>query len=630
MCGICGILQFDSSNRPVDTALLDRMNFTLRHRGPDSDGVYISPSKNIGLGFRRLAIVDLSPAGNQPMCNEDGTIWVVFNGEIYNHAKLRPALETAGHRYKSRSDTETIIHAYEEYGPRFVEKLEGMFAIALWDSRKNLLYLYRDRVGIKPLYYTAINNRIVFASEIKAILEDTHIVREVNDNALSHYFTFIATPAPQTLFKHILKLEPAHYLSIDTRGNISKQRYWSPLQSVNGEDVTDERYCVKQIRELLEESIEKRMMSDVPFGVFLSGGVDSSINVALMSKLMNRPVDTFSVALEGQDEVNEFSYARQVAGIFKTNHHEIVINDQDFIDLFPKVIYHHDEPLADPVSFPLYYVSKLARDNGTIVVQVGEGSDELFCGYSLYARVLQARSRFGFVKNFPDSLRSGGYALLKPFLKSAKVDHRQNYIKNLLKGREIFLGGAVSFDDEEKRSLLQTEAISSATLVDESFSEVSVGDYSTKMIYWELQQRLPELLLMRVDKMTMATSVEARVPFLDHKLVEFSMKIPWTMKVKNGTTKYILKKAAEGLIPKNIIERKKIGFTGSGKNMLTKRILEFAKPYLFDYRDPYTDQNYIRNLVGEYERTGINYTTQILCLLNFKMWHKFWIAGEKL
>lgn len=630
MCGICGILHFEGNTHPVDEQLLRRMTEKIRHRGPDSDGIYVSPKQNLGLGFRRLAIVDLSPAGNQPMCNEDGTVWIIFNGEIYNHAKLRPALEAAGHRYKSRSDTETLIHAYEEYGPQFVQKLEGMFAIALWDEKKQKLFLFRDRIGIKPVYYTQSNNRLLFGSEIKAILEDPSIRREVDETALSHYFTFIATPAPQTLFKGIKKLEAGHYLEVSPNGSINKQQYWNVFQPVDGEDVQSEEYCSRRIIELLRESIEKRMMSDVPFGVFLSGGIDSSTNVALMSQLMTRPVDTFSVAIEGQEKVNEFSYARQIAKLFKTNHHEIIINDDDFIRLFPQVIYHHDEPLADPVSFPLYYVSKLARDNGTIVVQVGEGSDEQFCGYTLYKRILRLQEQFRFIRSMPQALRSTSYAMLSTLLKSLRVDYRQNYIKNFLSNGEPFLGGATAFDDGEKSKLLTTAAIPSSMLVDESYRAVPGDDYSTKMIYWELKNRLPELLLMRVDKMTMATSVEARVPFLDHKLVEFSLKIPWQLKIKNGETKYILKKAVEGVIPRNIIYRKKIGFAGSGKNMLTKKILEYAKPYLFDYEDPYTDTAYIRDLVGEYEKRGINYSTQIWSLINFKMWHKSWIAGETL
>ncbi|MGA7160609.1 MAG: asparagine synthase (glutamine-hydrolyzing) [Bacteroidota bacterium] len=630
MCGICGILHFNGNSRPVDENLIRKMTEKIRHRGPDSDGTYISSQKNLGFGFRRLAIVDLSPAGNQPMCNEDGTVWIMLNGEIYNHAKLRPALEAAGHRYKSRSDTETLLHAYEEYGPQFVQKLEGMFAIALWDSKKQKLFLFRDRIGIKPLYYTLANNRLLFASEIKAILEDPSIQREVDETALSHYFTFIATPAPQTLFKGVKKLEAGHFLEIGLNGTLDNQEYWNVFQPVDGEEVNNEEYCSKRIIELLRESIEKRMMSDVPFGVFLSGGIDSSTNVALMSQLMNRPVDTFSVAIDGQENVNEFLYARQIAKEFKTNHHEIVINDDDFINLFPSVIYHHDEPLADPVSFPLYYVSKLARDNGTIVVQVGEGSDEQFCGYTLYKRIIRLQEQFRLIRSMPESIRSTSYTLLSTLLKSLRVDYRQNYIKNFLTAKEPFLGGAIAFDDSEKTKLLNTYAFPSGALVDESFRAVPGGDYSTKMIYWELKNRLPELLLMRVDKMTMATSVEARVPFLDHKLVEFSMKIPWQLKIKNGETKYILKKAVEGLIPRNIIYRKKIGFAGSGRNMLTKKILDYAKPYLFEHDDPYTDKTYIRNLINEYERTRINYSTQIWSLINFKMWHKFWIAGEEI
>jgi asparagine synthase (glutamine-hydrolysing) len=630
MCGICGILHFNNSAQRVDERLLRSMMEKIVHRGPDSDGIYVSPAKNLGFGFRRLAIVDLSAAGNQPMCNEDQTVWMVYNGEVYNHEKLRPELEKRGHRYKSRSDTETLIHAYEEYGIDFVQKLEGMFAIALWDSHKQKLFLIRDRIGIKPLYYSITPHRLVFGSEIKAILQDNSITPAVDEIALSHYFTFIASPAPRTLFNGISKLEAGHFLEIDIDGSITRRQYWDVFNAWNPKEVIHEDECARRIRELLSAAIEKRMMSDVPFGVFLSGGIDSSANVALMSQFMDRPVDTFSVALKGQERVNELSYAQQISRQFKTNHREIVIDDDDFIRLFPRIIYHHDEPLADPVSFPLYYVSKLARDNGTIVVQVGEGSDEQFCGYTLYKRILNLRHRFNFIRSLPGAIRSASYSILTPLLRSMRLDYRQNFIKNFLLANEAFLGGAVAFDDEEKSRLLRIVPHSSSSLVDDFYCEVPGSDYSTKMIAWEFKHRLPELLLMRVDKMTMATSVEARVPFLDHKLVEYSMNIPWHLKIKNGETKYILKKAVEGLLPDNIIHRKKIGFAGSGQNMLTPKILAYAKPYLLEYDDPYTNRAYISDLVYEYERTGINYSMELWALINFKMWHKLWIAGEQL
>lgn len=635
MCGICGTYRFDG--RDVDESLLVAMSNIIAHRGPDASGTYVSRNRRVGFGFRRLAIVDLSPAGNQPMSNEDGSVWIVYNGEIYNHLKIRKDLEARGHKYKSRSDTETVIHAYEEYGEQFVHKLEGMFAIALWDEKKERLLLYRDRIGIKPLYYNISENQLIFGSEIKAILRHPAVKREVNEIALYHYLTFINTPVPHTMFKNIFKLESGHYLVVDRHGNIANNEYWDATVQKGDEDYDSEEYCKRRIRELLTEAVEKRMMSDVPFGVFLSGGIDSSTNVALMSQLMTRPVDTFSVAIEGQPEFNEFQYARQIRDLFKTNHHEIVITSDTFLEFFPKMVYHQDEPLADPVCVPLYYVAKLARDNGTIVVQVGEGSDEQFCGYNSYAQVLKLHYRFGSLQKLPKVVTRSLYRSLVPLLAAQKKDYRQNILKNLLYGDELFWGNAIAFYETEKHKLLskdfahRLDGQRSFDIVNTYFNKITSAkdaDYAEKMIYWEFKNRLPELLLMRVDKMTMATSVEARVPFLDHKLVEFTMNIPWTLKIRNGETKYILKKAVEGLIPDNIIYRKKIGFTGSSKNMLTGKIYQFAKGVLLNGNDSYFSREYVSRLLDEYERKGINYSMQIWCLLNFKLWYEYWIEGE--
>jgi asparagine synthase (glutamine-hydrolysing) len=637
MCGICGVLNVASSTRVVDEEILKRMTDVLIHRGPDDSGMYVSPDKKIGFGFRRLSIIDLSPAGHQPMCNEKGDIWIMLNGEIYNHLTLRKILEKK-HTYRSRSDTETLIHAYEEYGERFIDAVDGMFAIALWDEKKKKLLLYRDRIGKKPIYYTFKNGKFLFASEIKSLLVNPDLTPQVNEIGLYHYFTFLHTPVPYTLFHGINKLEPGNYIVVDKNGNISRYEYWDAIVPKGKEPYNDENYCIDQIRDLLLRAIEKRMMSDVPFGVFLSGGIDSSTNVALMSKLMTRPVDTFTVAIKGQDDVNEMQYARQIVKEFKANPHEIIIDDNDFMNLIPLVIYHQDEPLADPVCFPLYYVSKLARDNGTIVIQVGEGSDEQFLGYGNFLRILKLYYKYGSLKKLPKLVKRSLYKILIPFLIAQKVDYRQNIIRNLLYDDELFWGNAIAFYEHQKELLFNTsfrnemKSLNSFDLVFKAFYKLQSKkdpDYAEKMIYWEFKNRLPELLLMRVDKMTMATSVEARVPFLDYNLVEFSMNIPWNLKVKNNETKNILKKAVEGIIPNNIIYRKKIGFTGSSKNMLTNKIYKFSKDVLLNYKYPYLNKEYIKDLLYEYENSGINYTPHIWCLLNFVLWHEYWIKGNK-
>src|SRR5262245_57920960 len=372
------------------------MRDTMTHRGPDDAGTYMSPDGRVGLGHRRLSIVDLSAAGRQPMSNEDGSVWITFNGEIYNHASLRAALERKGHTYRSRTDTETLLHLYEEEGPDFVRQLEGMFAIGLWDARKGELLLVRDRLGIKPLYYAVLPGTVLFGSEIKAILAHPRVSRRIDLAAFYHYLTFIAAPAPRTLFQGVHKIPPATRVTIDRKGGIRSDTYWDPLDALpeNGVPGADEESCAKRIRDLLGQAIEKRMMADVPCGFFLSGGLGSSANVALMARLMDRPVRTYSVGFKDHPSYNEFDYARKVANLFKTEHHEVQIGSRDLLDFMPGLIFHQDEPIADWVCVPLHYVAKLARSTGTIVVQVGEGSDEQFFGYEHYLLTYRRQKQY--------------------------------------------------------------------------------------------------------------------------------------------------------------------------------------------------------------------------------------------
>jgi asparagine synthase (glutamine-hydrolysing) len=392
MCGIAGIFNYSQTPNLVSSELIRQMTDEIAHRGPDDDGVYISPNAMLGLGFRRLAIVDLSPAGHQPMATRDGSIWIIFNGEIYNHLAIRAELEAKGYEYTSRSDTETILYAYQEWGIECVKKFYGMFGIALWDSRKEELYLIRDRIGVKPLYYTFQNGALYFASETKAIFKNPNVRKALNPQGFYDYLTFGITPPNKTMFKDVFKLEAGHYAVITKKGEMRKTPYWDlnhHTETFPNEKFSSEAFCVENIRRLLRDSIKLRMMSDVPFGVMLSGGIDSSLNVALMSELMSRPVDTFTVGFSDLQKYNELGYARQIADQFETNHHEVLITEADAINFLPKMIWHQDEPNADPVCVPLYFVSKLCRDSGTIVAQVGEGSDESFSGYKSYLQALQ-------------------------------------------------------------------------------------------------------------------------------------------------------------------------------------------------------------------------------------------------
>jgi asparagine synthase (glutamine-hydrolysing) len=657
MCGICGIYEYGVSQGGVAESLVARMRDTMSHRGPDDAGVYVTEDRRIGLGNRRLAIVDLSPAGHNPMPNEDGRVWITFNGEIYNHESLRPALEAKGHRYRSRTDTETIIHLYEERGLDFVQEIEGDFAIALWDEDKKRLVLARDRIGVKPLYYTVSDGRLIFASEIKAILEHPSVSRDVDGEALYHYLTFLTTPAPQTLFAGIQKLPAGCTLTCDGRGDVKVTRYWDAISARLDPALSDERAIEEELLRLLSESIKKRMMSDVPFGVFLSGGIDSTANVALMSRLMSQPVRTFTVGFRDNPVYNEIEEARVVAKEFGTDHHEVMISQQELLDFLPDLIFHQDEPIADPVCVPLYYVSKLARETGTKVVQVGEGSDELFCGYPDYASYLNLHDRlWRHMSRLPASLRrpmaSLGGALHRTGLTRLLPKGRKmlpDLLRRLGEGEELFWSGTFVFDEVNKQQLLTPEARSRLRGnggTGNTFSSYSVvradldrlltskpdADQLDRMIYQELKLRLAELLLMRVDKMTMATSVEARVPFLDHKLVEFAMSIPSELKYHEGETKYILKRALKGIIPDRVLQRPKQGFGVPINEWMLDRLGGFVENTLFNSAlrgRKLFDYGFVRRLFNEHRSGRANYAFFLWSLLNLSLWYDQWIDSPR-
>ena len=634
MCGIAGIFNYSQSPNLISDSILKRMTSVIAHRGPDDEGIYISPDRMLGFGFRRLAIIDLSPAGHQPMSNADGSIWIVFNGEIYNHLELRKTLEAKGYRYRSKTDTETILYAYQEYGLDCIEKFYGMFAIAIWDSRKKELVLIRDRIGVKPLYYTFSNGALLFGSEIKSILEHPSLSRTLNTQALYDYLTFYATPPNETMFKGIYKLEAGHYAVINSNGEMKKTQWWDlnhRTESFPKEKFLSEAFCVENLRRLLRESIKLRMMSDVPFGVMLSGGIDSSLNVALMSELMMRPVETFSVGFKDLEKYNELGYARQIATEFKTNHHEILLTEQEAIDFLPEMVWHQDEPNADPVCVPLYFVSKLCRKSGTIVAQVGEGSDEEFSGYTQYLRELWFQKYYDSL--LPESLKALFYQVLR---RVQPLSLLSDYARRSLYQEPTFYSGAVSFTEEQKAELCTTpflhDSHSSARISKayfkrfESLSTPSESaDVLRKMIYAEFKNRLPELLLMRVDKMSMAVSIEARVPFLDHRLVEFAIQIPESLKIKHGVPKYILKKAAEGIIPNNIIYRRKQGFAAPAIEWLRNgKLSPIAEDLVLSsglIKENLFRKKFIKRLFEEHRSGKANRGQQLWSLLVVSLWY---------
>ncbi len=640
MCGITGIWEYGASEGRVTLPLVERMRDTMPHRGPDAVGAKLFDGGRGGFGFRRLAIVDLSPAGNQPMtgcANRD--ILLVFNGEIYNHADLRLGLEQRGHKYHSKTDSETIIHLYEERGPDFVNEIEGDFGIAIWDGEQERLSLYRDRLGVKPLYYLVRDGRVVFASEIKAILAHPDVAPDINEGALSDYLTFLTTPAPDTLFAGIRKLPAGHRLTIDRRGNVAIDQYWDALPRSGQPIRTEAEHCGEILR-LLRASIKKRMMADVPFGVFLSGGVDSSANVALMAELMDRPVDTFTVGFEKHEYLNELEQARRIAAMFKTNHHQVIINEKHLDDFLPDLIFHQDEPIADPVCVPLYYVSKLARDSGTIVVQVGEGSDEIFSGYSNYVRNLLLYENFWrYARRLPRPLRTAASLPFRRFLTAAgKKRHLVELARRLERDEPMFWGGAVVYDETMKSRVLSSRfaatknghsSLAAITPYLERIARAAPdSDFLSRMTYLELKLRLPELLLMRVDKVTMATSVEARVPFLDHELVEYAMSLPRAMKVHGRTGKHILKRALEPILPRDLLYSQKRGFGAPVREWFRTSLGEEYGARLLNssiHRREFFDRDAISMMLNEHRSGSTDWSFHLWALLNLTLWYERWI-----
>ena len=639
MCGICGVWESGAAAGGVEKDLIRRMRDQMQHRGPDDVGELIFDEGRGGLGFRRLSIIDLTAAGHQPMhgCNEQ--LWLVFNGEIYNHALLRKGLEARGHRYASRTDSETILHLYEDHGLDFVQDLEGDYGIALWDAAREQLVLVRDRIGVKPLYYYHQNGRFIFASEIKAILEHPAVTADVDEQSLYHYLTFLTTPAPQTLFKNIWKLPAGHMLVAKRDGTISITQYWDALPPPAIAERNDDEHKSEILR-LLRASITKRMMADVPFGVFLSGGVDSSANVALMSEQMSRPVETFTVGFSDAEYLNELESARRISRQFQTNHHEVIISEKEMQSFLPELVFHQDEPIADPVCVPLYYVSKLARDSGTIVVQVGEGADEIFSGYQNYVRHLRIYEKFWqHAERVPAGIRRALSDVMLPALEAiGKQRQALELLRRLGSDEPLFWGATVIYDETFKGRVLSAElrerfvGLSSLEVVNSYLNYVEAerpqSDFLARMTYLELKLRLPELLLMRVDKITMATSVEARVPFLDHHLVEYAMGLPSSLKVSGTIGKHILKRALEEILPHDLLYERKRGFGAPVREWFRDGLGTWFDSHLLNSpmrKRNFLDYAFVERLLDEHRRGQKDWGFHLWALLNLSLWYERWI-----
>lgn len=581
MCGFAGYRLFH--DRSVDDEVARGLLQVLYHRGPDDEGIWRSPNKRVLLTARRLSIVDISCAGAQPMRDPEGQVILTFNGEIYNYRALRAELQKSGYQFRSQSDTEVVLCAYKAWGIACINRFDGEFAFVIFDQQTNDLYLVRDRMGIKPLYFSLQGDCISFASEIKALWKLPWMVKHISMRGLSHYLTFLATPAPMTLFEGIYKMPAGFYAHVDGKNEVAFSQWYDLLERSRERSIHDDFHkklpTVDALRLLLRDAVHKRMISDVPVGALLSGGLDSSLVVALMREVSE--VNTFTVAFES-DPNEERVWARTVSERYGTHHHELIIGEKEAFSFFERMAYHQDEPLGDVVCIPLYYVSKLARDAGVKVVQVGEGADELFCGYPMYVDYLKMHRSWKLTQQFIPAIARRGLFYAARSLYEA-YPNRQDIIRSWAQNRPLFWGGVRLFSELWKERLF---SISDHGAQDPIMSKIypqfpqdgdsyavadyhrsqfykrcPEGDFFAAMTYIELKHRLPELLLMRTDKMSMAASVEARVPFLDYKLVEHVLKLPMALKYQQGETKYILKKVAAGILPHDTIYRKKVGFS---------------------------------------------------------------------
>ncbi|MBW3003728.1 asparagine synthase (glutamine-hydrolyzing) [Candidatus Woesearchaeota archaeon] len=625
MCGICGF-NWDDKN------LIQRMNSKLEHRGPDDKGHIVT--KGMSLGHRRLSIIDLSTAGRQPMSNEEGSIWIVFNGEIYNYKKIRQNLENK-HKFKSNTDTEVIIHAYEEYGDNCVELFNGAFAFAIWDNRKNHLFMARDRHGIKPFYYYWDGERFIFASEIKAILE-ADVKKEINLDAVYSFLTFRCNSERETMFKNIYKLLPGHQMTYN--GRLFQKKYWQfPKFEKSTGSVT---HFAKLLDSLITDSVKKRLMSDVPLGAYLSGGIDSASIVSMMRKFGGE-VNTFSIGFDNAPQFNELDKARFIAEYFSTDHNEIIVK-VDAIKLLPRIVWHLDEPMADPTAIPVYALSNGTKKHATVVL-TGDGGDEQFGGYEqfkimmLYKRYLQ-KVPLVFRKNLAKLVQKVPPSVFSRFFKYADalgekgIERLSNVVGTNDVG-ESYLNMVSIFDEKEKSEVINnyTGPLNYSAIFSRYFS--NVDDYLYSIIARDTEYMLSEDILMKTDKNTMAHAIEARVPFLDHRITELMARVPSSYKINGTNEKFILKTAMKGKLPGSTLKNKKQRFFVPIDNWFSRELNDFILQKLDQdiiKRKGIFNYNYIEKVLKDFKKSRLYYSRQLWCLLTFELWHDIFINDEKL
>lgn len=626
MCGICGFIDYNEHSG-LSELNLRKMCLNLHHRGPDDEGIFIERGNPLaGLGHRRLSIIDLSASGRQPMSNEDGMIRIVFNGEVYNYAELKAGLEKKGHRFKSHTDTETIIHLYEDYGEKCVGLLRGMFAFAIWDGRKKLLLLARDRLGKKPLIYSYSNSRMCFASEFLALLDSGLLNKEINPEAVDYYLTFGYIPAPLTIYKNIFKLEPAHTLILQNN-NLTIKKYWG-LDYSHKIKISEQDACEETLR-LLRDAVKIRLYSEVPLGAFLSGGIDSSAVVSLMSELSANKVKTFSVGFQEED-YSELAYARKIAQRFGTDHHEFVVKPKA-LEILPLLVQRYGEPYADSSCIPTYYVSWQTRQYVTVALN-GDGGDECFAGYERYQAMLAAEMipqplkavLLGVSRMLPDSANPrDGLRRIKRFIEGMRLPFEKRYVR------------WISIFNEELKARLYTDEYAHIAskaktngLLDYFLKGLRNVDPLDRLLNADVHSYLPNDLLVKVDIASMANSLEARSPFLDHKLMEFAAKLPVEYKMKGFVKKYILKKAIKNMIPKENIQRKKMGFGMPVGEWLRTDLRVFLEETLSSKASlgrGYFKPQAVKTMLGQHILRKKDYSFQLWALLMLELWHKRFI-----
>ncbi len=625
MCGICGIYNYRSGEE-VDKILLGSMAAQIVHRGPDDDGFYLAGS--VGLGIRRLSIIDID-GGHQPMSNEDGSVWIVFNGEIYNFPDLRRELQSQGHIFRTHSDTETVIHAYEEWGVEAFSRLNGIFGFAIWDDHARAVLLVRDHFGVKPLYYYDDGRRLLFSSEIKAILQDTTISRELNLEALDLYLTFRFIPSPYTLLKGINKLSPGHFLSIKANGCETK-RYFNLTPEIPVEQREED--AIEKLRYYLRNAIHRQMISDVPVGAFLSGGIDSTTVVTLMQSESTEPIHTFTVGFSDKGEFNELDEARKTAQRLGTRHHEIILSKQDYIGFWPKAMWHLEEPVVTPSVLPMYYVSKLAREH-VKVVMTGQGADEPWAGYRRY----EGETWVSTYQHIPRAFRQ---YLIAPAIEALPRNESLKRAVRALGEQDPavrFTKIYSVFGASQKNQLYRQRSSFSSGLIVEAVqkwqNEVSHLDSLAQMMYVDTRFSLPDDLLLYCDKMSMAVSLEARVPMLDLELMKFVENLPSHFRLKKLNHKYLYRKAIAAWIPQEVLKRPKRGFDTPMDRWLKGDLQQYTRKLCFSSEAAcrnYFNLDYIDQLLKEHASGHADFRRQIFCLLSFELWHRLFIDEQEI